>query len=316
MGNQKENARANAMKLETVPVREIRPNPFQPRQRFEQESLKELANSLRNADIIQPIVVRRHQKGYQIIAGERRWRAAQIAGLKEIPCIVRETPEEKILLESLVENLHRLSLTDLERENAIYELWKNRKTLGFETKAQLASAIGIPAQSVESDIAAWEFRRKEGGIPPSTPTYIITRTEGLPVKERKKIIEKVQTGKLQAQEAYTAIKVLRKASEPVKEELLKAKPILTPRMAETIVEGVPDEKQQRHILEQVRLKRLTEDEVQDWVSEVRRAREKGELTGKEMGVKKGTTYTVGEYECEHCKKHYLIKCNGKQDWLE
>ena len=304
------------MKLESVPVREIRPNPFQPRQGFEQESLKELANSLRNADVIQPIVVRRHQRGYQIIAGERRWRAAQIAGLKEIPCIVRETPEEKILLESLVENLHRLDLTDIERENAVHELWKNRKDLGFDTKTELGNAIGIPPQNVENDIAAWEFRHEEGGIPPSTPTYIITRTEGLPVKERKKIIEKVHTGKLQAQEAYTAIKVLRKGSGPVKEELLKAKPILTPRMAEAIVEEVHNEKQQRHILEQVRLKRLTEDEVQDWVGEVRRAREAGELPRKEMGVKEGTTYTVGEYECAHCKKHYLIKCNGKQDWLE
>jgi ParB/RepB/Spo0J family partition protein len=304
------------MKLVTVPVREIRPNPFQPRQRFEEESLKELANSLRSTEIIQPIIVRRIQKGYQIIAGERRWRAAQIAGLKEVPCIVRESPEEKILLESLVENLHRKDLTDIERENAIHELWKNRKPLGFETKPELASAIGIPVQNVENDIAAWEFRRKEGGIPPSTPTYIITRTEGLPVKERKKIIEKVQTGKLQAQEAYTAIKVLRKASEPVKQDLLKPKPVLTPRMAETIVEEVPDEKQQRHILEQVKLKRLTEDEVQDWVSEIRRARETGGFPRKEMGVKEGTTYTVGEYECTHCKKHYLIKCNGKQDWLE
>lgn len=304
------------MKLETLPVRDIRPNPYQPRQHFDEESLKELANSLRNADIIQPIVVRRHQRGYQIIAGERRWRAAQIAGLKEIPCIVRESPEEKVLLESLVENLHRSNLTDLERENAIQEIWKNRKSLGIKTKSELAGAIGIPPQNVENDIGAWEFRHKEGGIPPSTPTYIISRTEGLPVRERKRIIEKVQSGKLQAQEAYTAIKVLRKAPEPIKEELLKSKPVLTPRMAETIVEEVPDEKQQRQIVEQIRLKRLTEDEVQDWVSEVRRSRETGELPKKEMGVKQGTTYTVGEYECAHCKKHYLIKCNGKQDWVE
>jgi ParB/RepB/Spo0J family partition protein len=304
------------MKLETVPVGEIKPNPFQPRQRFEQESLRELANSLKNADIIQPIVVRRHQKGYQIIAGERRWQAAQMAGLKEIPCIIRETPEEKVLLESLVENLHRLNLTDVERENAIHELWRNRRTLGFETKAQLANAIGIPAQNIENDIAAWEFRHEEGGIPPSTPTYIITRTEGLPVKERKKIIEKVQTGKLQAQEAYTAIKVLRKASAPIKEELLKSKSVLTPRMADTIVEEVPDERQQRRIVEQIKLKRLTEDEVRDWASEIRRSGHTQELPRKEMEVKEGTTYAVGEYECAHCKKHYLIKCNGKQDWLE
>ena len=260
------------MKVEILPVKSIRPNPFQPRQSFEDQPLRELANSLGKASIIQPIIVRQHQKGYQIIAGERRWRAAQMAGLRDIPCIIRETSEEKVLLESLIENLHRLSLTDLERENAVQELWRNRKALGFADKSELAAAIGIPPQNVEDDIAAWEFRRKEGGIPPSTPTYIISRTKGLPVGERKKIIEKVQSGKLQAQEAYTAIKVLRKASETIKKELLRPTPVLTPRMAETIVGEFPDEKQQRRVVAQVRLKRLTEDEVEDWVNDVRRAR--------------------------------------------
>ena len=304
------------MELRTIPIDDIHANPFQPREDFDKESLRELASSMKDASVIQPITVRRHGKGYQIVAGERRWRSAKMIGLKEIPAIIKEVPDDKVLLESLIENLHRLDLTDLEREKAIQELWKNRKALGFNTKSELASAIGISTQKVENDIAAWEFRHSEGGIPPSTPTYIISRTEGLPVRERKKIIEKVQSGKLQAQEAYTTIKVLRKASEPIKEELLRAKSFLTPRMAETIVEEVSDEKQQRRILERVRLKRLTEEEVQDWVSEARRAREMGELPRKEMGVREGTIYTVGEYECAHCKKHYLIKCNGKQDWVE
>jgi ParB/RepB/Spo0J family partition protein len=304
------------MNLQNLPLKEIRPNPYQPRQNFDDVSLKKLADSLKTANIIQPIVVRRFQRGFQIIAGERRWRAARIAGLTQIPCLVRDTPEERIPLESLIENLHRLDLSDVERENAIQELWKNRTSLGVKTKSQLADLLGIPSRNVEDDIAAWEFRHKEGGIPPSTPTYIISRTEGLPIRERKKIIDKVHAGKLQAQDAYTAIKVLRKASRPIKEELLKTKPILTPKMAETIVEEVSDEKQQRRILQQVRLKRLTEDEVSDWVSGIRHPRQTEGLPLKEMGVKEGTTYTVGEYECTHCKRHYLIKCNGKQDWLE
>jgi len=76
------------MELKTIVIDEIQPNPFQPRERFDKESLKELADSIKDVNIIQPIVVRPHGFNYQIIAGERRWRAAQMAGLKKIPCII------------------------------------------------------------------------------------------------------------------------------------------------------------------------------------------------------------------------------------
>jgi len=299
-----------------IPINEIQPNPFQPRESFEKESLKELADSIKDVNVIQPIVVRRYGEGYQIIAGERRWKAAQMTGLKEIPCIVKDIPEGRVLLESLIENLHRKDLTDIERENAIYELWKKRETLGFKTKAELAIAIGLYPDKIEADLEAWEFRHKEGGILPSTPTYIISRTQGLSVEERKKVIEKVQKGEFQAQEAYTAIKVLRRAPEPIKKEILKPKSHITPKMAETIVEKLPDENEQSVILEEIKRQRLTEDEVEARVIEIQHAKEMGEPLRKEMGVQEGITYTVGEYECPHCKRHYLIKCDGKRDWVE
>jgi ParB/RepB/Spo0J family partition protein len=304
------------MELKMVPIDKIQPNPFQPRESFEKESLKELADSIKDASIIQPIIVRRHKEGYQIIAGERRWRAAQMVNLKEIPCIVKDVVDERVLLESLVENLHRRDLTDIERENAIYELWKNKAALGITTKTELAKTLGVSENRVQDDIESWEFRHKEEGIPPSTPTYIISRTQGLPTEERKKIIEKVEKGEFQAQDAYTAVKVLRKAPEPIKKEILKPKSRITPEIAETIIEKLPDEEEQSVILEEVKRFRLTEDEVEDRVREIRHAKEMGEPLRKEMGVQEGTVYTVGEYECPHCKKHYLIKCNGKQDWIE
>ena len=304
------------MELKTIPISEIQPNPFQPRESFERESLKELADSMKDASVIQPIIVRRHRKGYQIIAGERRWKAAQIIGLEEIPCIVKEIGEERVLLESLIENLHRKDLTDIERENAIHELWENREELGFKYKSDLARAIGVRPLDVENDIEAWEFRHREVGIPPSTPTYIISRTKGLPVEERKTVIDKVQKGEFQAKEAYTAIKVLRKAPKVIKKELLKPKSRMTPRMAETIVTKLPTEEEQTVVVEEIKRFRLTEDEVEDRVREVRKAKEMGKPLRKEMGVKEGIVYTVGEYECPHCKRHYLIKCNGKKDWVE
>jgi len=304
------------MESRMISINEIQPNPFQPRESFEKESLKELADSMKDASVIQPIVVRRHGERYQIIAGERRWRAAQIAGLEEVPCMVREIADERVLLESLIENLNRKDLTDTERENAIHELWENRDKLGFKYKSELARAIGVNPNDVENDLEAWEFRHREVGIPPSAPTYIISRTKGLPVEERKKVIEKVEKGELQAQQAYTAIKVLRKAPERIKKEILKPKSLITPKMAETIVTKLLTEEEQNLIVEEIQRSRLTEDEVEDRVREIQHAKEMGKPLTKEMGVKEGTVYTVGEYECPHCKRHYLIKCDGKRDWIE
>ena len=225
---------AHHMELKQIPLDSIIPNPFQPRMLFEEEPLKELADSLKEGNVIQPIIVRKIGEKYQIIAGERRWRAAKFAQMKELPCIVRELDDSKVLLESLIENLHRKDLDDIERENAIHDLWENRESLGIITKKELAKLMGIPSQKVENDIEAWEFRHKEGGIPPSTPTYIITRTTGLPVEERKNIIEKVNTGEMQAKEAYIAIKVLRKAPEQLKQAILQGH--MRPELAEEIAE--------------------------------------------------------------------------------
>jgi len=91
---------------------------------------------------------------------------------------------------------------------------------------------------------------------------------------------------------------------------------MTPRMAETIVTKLPTEEEQTVVVEEIKRFRLTEDEVEDRVREVRKAKEMGKPLRKEMGVKEGVVYTVGEYECPHCKRHYLIKCNGKKDWVE
>lgn len=300
------------MELIMIPIDKIQPNPFQPRESFEKESLKELADSIRDASIIQPIVVRRHREGYQIIAGERRWRAAQMVDIKEIPCIVKDIPEEKILVESLIENLHREDLKDIERENAIYELWNSGQ---FTTKEELAKTIGVPKERAMYDIEAKEFRDAEK-VSMDTSTRTIRGTRGLLTEDRKAIIGKVRTGDFKVSEVDTVAKVIRKATEPMKKELLKPRSRVTPKMAETLVEKLPNEEEQGVVLEEIKRFRLTEDEVEDRVREIQHAKELGEPIRKEMAVQEGTVYTVGEYECPHCKRHYLIKCDGKRDWVE
>lgn len=300
------------MELKIIPIDEIQPNPFQPRESFEKESLKELADSIKDVKIIQPIVVRQRGFNYQIVAGERRWRAAQMAGLQEILCIVKDISEDRVLLESLIENLHRKDLSDIERENAIYELWNSEL---FNTKEELAKAIGVPKERVLYDIEAKEFRDAEK-VSMDTSTRTIRGTRGLPIDERKAVIDKVQTGEFKVSEVDTVAKVLRRGSEPIKKELLKPKSHVTPKMAESIIVKLPDKEEQEIVVGEIRRSRLTEDEVEDRVREIQKAKEMGLPFRKEMIVKEGIVYTVGDYECPHCKRHYVIKCNGKRDWVE
>ena len=108
-----------------VPVEQITPNLFQPRQRFNNEELDALADSIREHGILQPIVVRRHFEGsdrYEIVAGERRWRAAQRAQLHQVPIVIRDIDDTKLLEVALVENVQREDLSPLEEANAYQRL--------------------------------------------------------------------------------------------------------------------------------------------------------------------------------------------------
>ncbi len=97
-----------------LPVDDIRPCPFQPRREFEASALEELSDSIREQGLIQPLVVRRKSDHWELIAGERRWRASQKAGLKEVPIIIREADDRQVLELALIENLQRENLNPIE----------------------------------------------------------------------------------------------------------------------------------------------------------------------------------------------------------
>ncbi len=120
----------------------IQPNPRQPRQVFDEEALNELVHSIREFGLMQPIVVREVEENgeshYQLVMGERRWRAAQQAGLEAIPAIVRETGDDSMLRDALLENIHRVQLNPLEEAAAYQQLLDE-----FEvTHDELAARIG------------------------------------------------------------------------------------------------------------------------------------------------------------------------------
>lgn len=120
-----------------IPVAEISPNPQQPRQVFDPDELDELASSIAEVGLLQPIVVRKAGSGYELIMGERRWRAHQQAGLEQIPAIVRATEDGDLLRDALLENLHRTQLNPLEEAAAYRQLLDD---FGC-TQEQLASRI-------------------------------------------------------------------------------------------------------------------------------------------------------------------------------
>lgn len=118
-----------------VPIDAIQPNPLQPRATFSPERLQELAQSIRENGIIQPLVVRRHGAGYQLVAGERRLRAARLAGLQEVPVVVQEIADDRLMEITLVENIQREDLNPIEVAHAFDRLHREFR-LSHEQIAQ------------------------------------------------------------------------------------------------------------------------------------------------------------------------------------
>jgi ParB family chromosome partitioning protein len=125
--------------LKTLKLEELQPGKYQPRTRMDQASLEELARSFKSQGVMQPILARALGKGrYEIIAGERRWRAAKIAGLRELPVVVREVPDSAALAMSLIENIQRENLNPLEEATGIHRLIDEFKM----THQEAAEAVG------------------------------------------------------------------------------------------------------------------------------------------------------------------------------
>jgi ParB family transcriptional regulator, chromosome partitioning protein len=108
--------------IQMIDLGRIQPSPYQPRSRFENQALDDLTASIRASGVIQPLLLRQHGDRYQLIAGERRWRAAQRAGLSQIPAVIRNVSEEKALEIAIVENLQREDLNPIEQANAFDRL--------------------------------------------------------------------------------------------------------------------------------------------------------------------------------------------------
>lgn len=135
--------------LKRLPIEEVLPSDAQPRQLFDEDGIDELAQSIKTHGILQPIVVRQRGAGqFEIVAGERRWRAAQRAGLKEIDAVITEVAEENTLTLALVENLQRRDLNAIEEAEAYQRL---HKELGY-SQGEIAEAVGKDRSTVANSL--------------------------------------------------------------------------------------------------------------------------------------------------------------------
>lgn len=144
----KEITNEEAKTARMIRLREIEPNRHQPRKTFDEEELNELADSIRTYGVITPLIVVKEDKHYMIIAGERRWRAAKLAGLKEVPAVVREYTERQIAEIALVENIQRSDLNPIEEASAYDKLMNDYGMTQEELSERIARSRSTIANAL------------------------------------------------------------------------------------------------------------------------------------------------------------------------
>lgn len=132
----------------TLPLNQLQPNPLQPRGKMNKDELEELVSSVKLYGVLEPIVVAHTPAGYQIIAGERRWRAAKLAGLKEVPVIVKVTTPRGMLEMAVIENVQRVDLSPIERAQAFQQLLRDFKFSHQQVADKIGKSIAYVSNSL------------------------------------------------------------------------------------------------------------------------------------------------------------------------
>jgi ParB family chromosome partitioning protein len=194
-----------------LPVDAISPNPMQPRTVFQHDRLEELAASIRANGIIQPLIVRRHEGQYQLIAGERRWRAAKLAGLKDVPVMVQEVAEPLLLELALIENIQREDLNAIEMAQAYdrlgRELGLSQEEIGRRTgkdRTSITNALRLLKLPTEVQLLLAEHRLSMGharavlGLPTAEQQIEVSEkaaAQGLSVRQVEALVQDLTSGR-------------------------------------------------------------------------------------------------------------------------
>lgn len=237
--------------IQIIALDKISINNSQPRESFDKEKLQELAESILSNGQINPIIVRVKGNGFILVAGERRWKAHKLAGLKSIQAIVKEYKNDvEWQIESLVENWQREDLTSVEKENSVFKLWNTNQ---FKSYTALANKIGCGEGTISSIILARDTRTKTKA-PESITTRTISDTQGLEDKDRKHIFEKVEKGELSPAKVRDVTRAIKQATPDVKRALLDDK--INVEQAERISK-LDDKDRARAIVEHSAIKNIS-----------------------------------------------------------
>lgn len=190
----------NADAVKYIKIHDIMPNVNQPRKTFNEDKIEELAASIREHGIIQPIVVRKHKKGYEIVAGERRWRAAMKAELSQVPCLIRELDDEQNMLIAIIENMQREDLNPIEEAEGLRQM---TDTFGM-TQEQVSKSVGKSRPYITNSMRLLKLPEyikdsiAEGKLSAGHGRTLITITKE---DERKALWEKIVSEGLSVREA-------------------------------------------------------------------------------------------------------------------
>lgn len=201
--------------LDYLPIDLIDRSPYQPRQTMSEEGLDELADSIKSQGLIQPVVVRKNANRYELIAGERRWRAAQRAGLEEVPAVIKQVNDQSAAAMALIENLQRENLNPVEEATAMANLTKE-----FDwTHQQVADVLGKARATVSNMLRLLELPKevreliKQQKLSMGHARAIL----GLPSNQQSQVAQEVASKKLSVRQCELIIrKLLTKASTPGK----------------------------------------------------------------------------------------------------
>jgi ParB family chromosome partitioning protein len=197
-------------------IAEIRPNTYQPRKGFDEKAIEELATSIQEKGILQPLIVRKTQSGYEIIAGERRWRAAQKAGLTQVPVIVKDVSDREALELALVENLQREDLNPIEEATAYEHLIED---FGL-THEEISKRIGKERSTITNQLRLLKLpdEVKQALISGEITAGHARALLGLQSNKAKDVLETIKKEKLSVRKTETLIQKLSKKQQRTKSD--------------------------------------------------------------------------------------------------
>ena len=283
-----------------INLEKIRPNPFQPRETFDKEKIIELADSIKENGLLQPLLLRLSGETYQIIAGERRWRASQFAELKEVPCIVIEADDIKTMELSLIENWHRMNLVSNESEKFITYLYEQGQKAGrYESLRDMQNKTGIPESTLRGIVSGHEDRVKLAVGDQVTYTDI-NNTKPLEQnpKLRKEVLKLREKGDIKSVEVRGFSKAVKDSSPPVREALLQKS--ITVEEAEIIENELTDSREKERVLRYIESERSS-DRVAFHVEFIKKVDEHKEI---EAGYVETATGDI--WICPICNQKYRL----------